>query len=179
MLCTCKFHRVRVLLAAALIVILFSGGQSLGESRKNGMGSYGGKRFTAVVHYIADGDSFVVNNNGVQISIRLWGVDAPEFDQPHSKASKKGLEQLLSGNDIEIVPKYVDRFGRLVAIVEAGDIVVNSALIGRGNAWVHPYYCTEAACDQWYQLQEETRRLKRGLWADVDPIEPWVWKMKK
>ncbi len=178
MVCTHTFRGAGVLPAAALIVLFFCD-LCFGGSLKNSIGTYGDKRFSAVLHYIADGDSFVVKKNGEQIAIRLWGVDAPEFDQPHSKASKKGLEQLLKDKEIEIVPKYIDRFGRLVAIAEAGNSVVNSALIGCGNVWVHPYYCKEAVCDQWYQLQKKAQRLRRGLWADADPVEPWVWKMKK
>lgn len=179
MVCICKCQSGGVLLFAALIVILFSGELGSGGSLKNSVGPSADHSFTAVLHYISDGDSFVVEKNDVQIPIRLWGVDAPEFDQPHSKASKKGLEQLLTGKDIEIVPKYVDRFGRLVAIAEAGNSVVNSALIRCGYVWVHPYYCNEAVCDQWYQLQKKAQKRKRGLWADGEPVEPWVWKMKK
>ena len=175
---TCKYT-VSVVLTVALLMLLSFGNQGSGGSLKNSVSAYGGKRFIAELHYVADGDSFVVKKNDVHIAIRLWGVDAPEFDQPHAKDSKKGLEQLLRGTDIKIVPKYVDRFGRLVAIAEAGNSVVNSALIDGGYVWVHPYYCREAVCDQWYQLQKKAQSRKRGLWADVDPVEPWVWKMKK
>ena len=176
---TGKYQRLGLGLFAALLAVLFHGNQSSGSSLKSRVNPYGDKRFIAVVHYIADGDSFVVKKNDVYIAIRLWGVDAPEFDQPHAKDSKKGLEQLLSGNDIEIVPKYVDRFGRLVAIAEVGERVVNSTLIECGYVWVHPYFCREAVCDQWQQLQKKAQRSKKGLWADADPVEPWVWKMKK
>ena len=180
MVFTGKYSSVSVVLTAVLIVLLFVSKQSSGGGLKSRVNPYGDKRFSAALHYVADGDSFVVKNeNDVHIAIRLWDVDAPEFDQPHAKDSKRGLERLLRGKDIEIVPKYVDRFGRLVAVAEAGNSVVNSALITGGYVWVHPYFCREAVCDQWYHLQKKAQKRKRGLWADGDPVEPWVWKMKK
>ncbi len=135
--------------------------------------------FYGVLHYLSDGDSFVVKNNNTNVTIRLWGIDAPEYDQPHSKASKDALEQLLSKKRLRIIPKDIDKYGRTVAIVEVENIIVNSMLVAKGNAWVHTYYCLEPVCDLWYELEEKARSAKSGLWSGGKAIEPWVWKMKK
>jgi endonuclease YncB( thermonuclease family) len=135
--------------------------------------------FSALLHYVADGDSFVVRKNGSEVSIRLWGIDAPEFDQPFSQASKNTLKDLLSGKYMQIIPKDIDRYGRIVAVVNIGNITVNSALVESGSAWVHQYYCKEPVCEYWYELEEKARNDKSGLWRGKNVIEPWVWKMKK
>lgn len=135
--------------------------------------------FSAHLHYVADGDSFVVRKNGSELSIRLWGIDAPEFDQPFSQASKNTLKDLLSGKYMQITPKDIDKYGRIVAVVTVGNMTVNSALVASGSAWVHDYYCKEPICASWYKLEEKARNDKSGLWRGKNVIEPWVWKMKK
>ena len=135
--------------------------------------------FSAVLHYVADGDSFVVRKNGSELSIRLWGIDAPEFDQPYAQASKNTLKRLLSEKYLQIIPKDIDKYGRIVAVVHVGNMSVNSTLVASGSAWVHDYYCKEPICVGWYELEEKARNDKSGLWRGNNVIEPWVWKMKK
>ncbi len=135
--------------------------------------------FSALLDYVADGDSFVVRKNGSKLSIRLWGIDAPEFDQPYSQASKNTLKRLLSGEYMQVIPKDIDKYGRIVAVVNIGNLSVNSALVASGSAWVHAYYCKEPICAYWYELEEKARNDKSGLWRGDNVIEPWVWKMKK
>lgn len=137
------------------------------------------KEFFAVLHYVADGDSFVVRNNRTKLSIRLWGIDAPEFDQPHSQASKDALQRLLSNKNLRIIPKDIDKYGRIVAVVKVENISVNRVLVANGSAWVHDYYCKEPVCLRWYVLEEKARNNKSGLWKESNTIEPWVWKSKK
>ncbi|MEE4165611.1 MAG: thermonuclease family protein [Desulfocapsaceae bacterium] len=169
---------VRMLFVLFFSVILFYCDRA-GSDAAEGRGALSSKSFTATLHYVADGDSFVVKTRGKEVAIRLWGIDAPEFDQPYSNASKNWLEQVLSGNIITIFPKYLDRYGRLVAVAEAGNVLVNSSSVAHGCAWVHRYYCKEMICEHWYELEEKARRTRAGLWADDAPLEPWVWKTKK
>ena len=136
------------------------------------------KDFFAVLHYVADGDSFVVRNTRSKLSIRLWGIDAPEYNQPHSQASKEDLQRLLSNKNLRIIPKDIDKYGRIVAVVKVGNISVNSTLVANGSAWVHDYYCKEPVCLRWYELEKRARNNKSGLWRENNPIEPWVWKSK-
>jgi micrococcal nuclease len=177
-MCSAKNIAVRVLFFVFFTVILFycDHADSYGAEAREVLS---GQRFTALLHYVADGDSFVVKTSAKEVAIRLWGIDAPEFDQAHAKASKRWLHQVLSGKNITIFPKYFDRFGRLVAIARVGNVLVNSSSVANGCAWVHRYYCDEMICDHWYELEEKARRTRAGLWADDDPLEPWVWKTKK
>lgn len=175
----CLKHRlpVTILGVAALIVVTLNEpifAKSMPSANVSEL-----KIFSAVVHYVADGDSFVVRNNRSKLSIRLWGIDAPEYDQPHSQASKDALQRLLSNKNLRIIPKDIDKYGRIVAIVNVGNISVNSALVANGSAWVHDYYCKEPVCLHWYKLEEKARINKSGLWREKNPIEPWVWKSKK
>ena len=173
-----KYKRALETIGLVLVVLLLLNQTVSGESKPS-LNTAENVWFYGVLHFLYDGDSFVVKKNNTNVTIRLWGIDAPEYDQPHSKSSKDALEQLLSKKRLRIMPKDIDKYGRTVAIVEVENIIVNSVLVAKGNAWVHTYYCLEPVCDLWYELEEKARSAKSGLWSGDKAIEPWVWKMKK
>jgi len=135
--------------------------------------------FVAALEYVLDGDSLFVRKDTKLISIRLWGIDAPEYDQASASDAKDRLKALTSGKRLTIFPKYSDKYGRLVAVIEAGDITVNRKLVDEGYAWVHVYYCDTDPCSSWFELEKRAKDSKKGLWQNAEPVEPWVWKRKK
>lgn len=139
----------------------------------------GSDYFKAIVEYVIDGDSLRVSAEGNEIEVRLWGVDAPEYDQPGSRAAKKLLQQLVLGKEVQVHPQYHDKYNRLVAIIYLNGINVNEALLESGHCWVHRYYCQERICDQWKELEEEARKAGRGLWNHQNPVPPWKWKANR
>lgn len=179
MLWNCLKYKRTVGIIGLMLLVLFLLIETVCSESKSSLNTAENKSFYGVLHYLSDGDSFVVKRNNTNVTIRLWGIDAPEYDQPHSKSSKEALEQLLSKKRLRIIPKDIDKYGRTVAIVEVDNIIVNSMLVAKGNAWVHTYYCIEPVCDLWYELEEKARSEKSGLWSGGKAIEPWVWKMKK
>ena len=48
----------------------------------------------AAVDYIIDGDSLVIRRDTRTMEVRLWGIDAPEYDQPDSDSAKAALMKL-------------------------------------------------------------------------------------
>lgn len=71
----------------------------------------------AVVVKIIDGDPFIVEKLERKLTIRLWGVDTPEWDQPFSKEVKYFVSSKILQKKITILPYYSDEYGRLVAEV--------------------------------------------------------------
>ncbi len=43
-------------------------------------------------------------------------------------------------------------------------------------AWVYDRYVTDRSL---YQLQDEAKAAKRGLWEDDSPVAPWEWRKAK
>lgn len=60
---------------------------------------------------VVDGDTIVVQ----KISIRLYGIDAPEMDHPHGERAKWALVDMCKGQTIRAVVTDVDAYGRTVA----------------------------------------------------------------
>lgn len=68
------------------------------------------RRFTGKA-YIIDGDSLRIKGE----EIRLFGVDAPEFDHPYGKQAKWALHALTKGQTVQVNVVALDHYGRTVA----------------------------------------------------------------
>lgn len=127
-----------------------------------------------VVTRIQDGDSFQVRQGRRTQTIRLYGIDCPEYQQPGGQRAKKLTSSLVKGRRVEIFPMDTDRYGRIVAVVRLGGLVLNAELVRLGSAWVYPRYCTSPAlCRQWQAWEQEARRSRLGIWRDAHPEPPW------
>jgi endonuclease YncB( thermonuclease family) len=67
----------------------------------------------AKVSKILDGDTFTLR--GESRRIRVWGLDAPEWDDRGGPAATTTLRSLISGKRLRCAVLDVDRYGRLVA----------------------------------------------------------------
>ena len=57
---------------------------------------------------IHDGDTITILQGKQQIKVRLFGIDAPELEQPYGKKSKQFLANLIAGEVVEVEPKGKD-----------------------------------------------------------------------
>lgn len=84
-----------------------------------------------------DGDTIACA--GVELRIRLLGIDAPELPGHCQKprvctpgdgaASTRALAALMAGGIVWVRPEAFDRFGRILAHVEAGKTDLSCAMI--------------------------------------------------
>lgn len=112
-----------------------------------------------------DGDSLTIRGE----TIRLFGIDAPEFDQVCSRGGAKWacgqesatqLARLVTGKEVRCVPTGTDAYGRTVAQCTAGTVDVNRVMVATGMAVAFRKYSTD------YVSAEETAHAnRRGLWA--------------
>lgn len=125
-----------------------------------------------------DGDSLLLRIANREQEVRLFGIDAPEFTQPHGKTARAALRRMLADSDLAVMVKDVDRYDRQVVILtHSGQAEpVNLALVAAGHAWVYERYNREAA---YLAAQDRARAQRRGLWARPDPVPPWEWRRKR
>lgn len=67
----------------------------------------------AKVSKVVDGDTFTLR--GESRRIRVWGLDAPEWNRPGGAAATAALRGLIAGNRLHCDVLDIDRYGRLVA----------------------------------------------------------------
>jgi endonuclease YncB( thermonuclease family) len=125
-----------------------------------------------------DGDSFsLLDSTNRQHTVRLFGIDTPEWDQPYGHTAKSALARLIDGREVGVVRVDTDTFGRTVGTVYRGDANVNLAMVEAGHAWwfvrYAPYERHLAAAE------EQARERGLGLWAADNPVPPWQWRRNK
>ena len=129
------------------------------------------KGFEAEVVGVVDGDTIDVLVGRQKTRIRIEGIDCPELAQPFGRAAKQFSSDRVFGKRVEILPQSTDRYGRLVARVRVGGEDLGLALLEAGLAWQYTTY----SHDPLYGSAERAARTARqGLWADKDPVPPWV-----
>lgn len=138
-----------------------------------------GSSWSARLVSVIDGDSLLVSREGQEVHLRLYGIDAPEFNQPGAGLARRHLKLLVSGRPLSVTVMDIDRYGRAVAQVRTDRTHVNEELIRVGAAWVYPRYCTTAGCQRWKELQQQARTQRIGLWRQQRPISPWQWKRNR
>ncbi len=84
------------------------------------------------VYKIADGDTFILENN--KQTVRLFGLDTPEMNNCYGPESYARLDQLLKKRQVQIKEPVVDKFGRIVALVYVDGKLINEIMIKEGFA---------------------------------------------
>lgn len=137
----------------------------------------------AAILEVVDGDTITVAPMGQRdlgIRIRLYGIDAPEHDQPGGAESAEALRGMLPHlSRAEIIPMATDAYGRAVALVIADGKTVNADLVKKGNAWVYGRHCRAYFCRAWKADQNAARQRGDGAWKNPDPTPPWEWREKR
>jgi endonuclease YncB( thermonuclease family) len=134
--------------------------------------------FRARVTRVTDGNTIEALKDGHQlVTVRLYGVDAPERNQDFGLKATQLTSSLLFGRDIEVVQiGPPDRSGVVSGIVGVNGVAVNARLVVLGLAWVNPEQCTRMECREWGKLQEKAMKSEKGLWSQVFPIPPWEFR---
>ena len=127
---------------------------------------------------VTDGDSLtVLTAEGKFASVRLYGIDCPEFRQAGGPEATALTNDLAFLKEVKITVIDVDQYGRSVALVHLPDgRILNQELVAAGHAWVYTNYCKESFCTGWKLLEQKARAEKKGLWAKPNPKAPWNWR---
>jgi endonuclease YncB( thermonuclease family) len=143
----------------------------------------GSQILTGRVVRIADGDTVtVLDSSNTQRRIRLQGIDAPESHQAFGTQSKKSLSEMIFDRDVTVEYEKTDQYGRLVGKILLDGKDVNLEQVKAGMAWHYKEYQREQTPEDrelYARAEDEARKARRGLWVDVDPIEPSAFRKEQ
>lgn len=131
------------------------------------------------VTHVADGDTADVRLQSGVVTVRFYGIDTPERDQPYGKDAASMLRQLIGGKVVDLIPVEQDKYGRLVAVVMLGERNVNLELVARGDAWAFRRYLGAFDDDPLYcEWEAKARDQQLGLWqlSAKERRAPWEWR---
>ena len=133
--------------------------------------------FSGRVVKIYDGDTIDVLRNGRAVCLRLYGIDAPEKEQPFCRAARKLASELAFRKTVRVDVLGTDQYDRLVGLVYLPyGRILNYELVAAGMAW---WYRKYAPNDKAFErLERNARELRLGLWARPNSKPPWEWRCK-
>jgi micrococcal nuclease len=130
---------------------------------------------TLKVVQVKDGDTFVaLNQYGHKICVRLWGIDTPELKQNSGDSAQIFAEKILNQKVVRVDVVDIDRYGRLVSKVYVDSIDLNRSLLAAGWAWWYEHYNPND--DDFKNLQNQAKKMKLGLWKDLNSVAPWIYR---
>jgi hypothetical protein len=101
--------------------------------------------------------------------VRLFGIDAPEFDQSCTRngqpwscgsAAADQLMRLVTGKDVRCSSMGTDQHGRTLGRCMVGTTDINRTMVATGYAVAYRHYSTD-----YVSAEQSAKAYKRGLWA--------------
>jgi endonuclease YncB( thermonuclease family) len=132
------------------------------------------------------GQAWVVDGDSIRLagrSIRLDGIDAPEWDQTCldqngrswrcGRAASRALRERTRGQTVSCRPRAIDRYGRTIATCALADgSDLNAWMVRQGLAIASGFSGTYASDEA------DAKAAKRGIW-DGTFISPANWRRQK
>lgn len=109
---------------------------------------------------VIDGDTLVLEGKS---KVRLRYVDAPELTFCGGLAAKSYLEKLVVGKNVRIEDQIPDQYGRGMALVYAGNTLVNREMLERG--WVRYHHDNSSVTDELKKVADEAKNQGRGIYG--------------
>jgi len=133
------------------------------------------RSYRAHLVHIRDGDSLIVSDGSRQRDLRIAQIDTPERGQAWGRRATQALARWVEGRELRVEFVELDRYGREVSEIWAGDVCVGCALVRDGHAWAFRRYLRDPTL---LALEDEARAARRGLWSLPAHtwIPPWEWR---
>ena len=131
-----------------------------------------GEPVEGTVVRVVDGDTIHVKVGDYVEKVRYIGMNTPEIHRPTKGEQPGGREaaemnrRLVGGKRVrlELDVRSRDRYGRLLAYVWVGELMVNAELVRLGYAQVMTVPPNVRHQELFVKLQREAREAGRGLW---------------
>lgn len=181
--CKCNvFNMLRLLLILIVCLAVFSPASP--ALAKFPVGTIDG-----MVISVSDGNHLTFSNNGTEINVRLYGIEAPvitKIRRSEPWLSKPG--QRFAGRSFMALAKKVlhkqarmeiinfDDHDRAVAIIFVEKRNINLDMVAEGWAWASPKSRKLPDGAEYLFAEEQARSKKLGLWMQDKPQPPWEFK---
>ncbi len=109
---------------------------------------------------VIDGDTLVLEGKS---KIRLRMADAPEVKNCGGVEAKNLLEKLVVGKRVRIDEQIPDQYGRGMALVYVGTILINNEMLKSG--WAKYHHDTTSATEQLKITSTQAKASKVGIYG--------------
>ncbi len=127
---------------------------------------------------VLDGDTIVVEGVG---TVRYLGIDTPELHHPRRPVERFAARaaamnrRLVAGRTVRLETDIEERdaYGRLLAYVYVGTVMVNARLVAEGMAEQYPFAPNTRHRALFAGLEREAIGRRRGQWGPAEGGPPW------
>lgn len=133
--------------------------------------AFGGDTHKARPIFILDGDTFICTPDSE--IIRLWGIDAPELDQPFGKVALAFMIEFAHKKQVT-VEKKGESYKRTVGKITIGDKDLGLELLKNGLAHYVPKFAPNQT--DYAEAEAFAKRHRIGLWGQKQVIIPEDWR---
>lgn len=116
-----------------------------------------------------------------EFRVRLYGIDAPESDQPFGRESTEALRGLLRAQPLALDVFAHDQYGRAIGLLypRGGDQrqSLNVAMVRDG--WAYCYHRNGRYSQGLNAAQRQAQAARRGVWSQrAAPERPWTYRRR-
>ncbi len=126
---------------------------------------------------VTDGDTFVgLSDGGDTLTYTVYGIEAPEIDQPQGYEARKYLYNMILQRRVEVTPKggTAPEGLRVIATTRDNDDVAD-LMLRSGYAWYRNDSLSEL---RYIRAQRFAQEEGIGIWSSPDHIAPWEWRKR-
>lgn len=143
----------------------------------------GSKEISGRVIDVMNGDTIIIRDaQQKEHRIYLYGIDAPELNQPDGKEARAYLDRLLFARTYQarVVIEARTKNGNIIGTVYAAEqnsdqyADINGMMVMAGYAWA-----SQHSGKRYRAVEQIARNRKIGLWANPKPLTPWDWRKKQ
>lgn len=142
---------------------------------------------------VTEGDRLTVNSFGTEISVRLYGLSAPQTTkidkftgwykpgQPYAEdafraLSLKVLHQQVKVEILSTLVSKTDSTQMAVAVVYLDGRNINLEMLSDGWGWVYKSLLNKTDYHRYSAAERLARAKKNGLWMQDNPQPPWDFR---
>jgi len=116
-----------------------------------------------MVKEVVDGDTIILSDES---RVRLIGINTPEYEMYFYEEAREVLEAMVLGKEVMLEKdiSIVDKYGRLLRYVYAGDLFVNLEMVKRGFANAYTYPPDVKYTGKFLEAERYARENNLGLW---------------
>ncbi len=142
----------------------------------------GARGMPIVVTRVSDGDTVVVREDrrfAQEFRVRLYGIDAPESDQPFGRESTEALRRMTRSQPLSLDVFAHDQYGRAIGLLypRGGDPrqSLNVAMVREG--WAYCYHRKGRYSHGLDAAQRQAQAARRGVWSRRTE-RPWRYRRR-
>lgn len=129
---------------------------------------------------VQSGDTITVQGVLGTFTVRMEGIDAPDYGQPNFSTANVPLVNLL-GAAVRVAYTRTDRAGNPVGsvFINRDCQYLNLDQVKAGRAWFYKAYRCELPAslrNRLAQAQDAAYQAHTGLWSEDDPEAPWFYR---